>query len=884
MHRDRRRTFLLAAASIALSASAAPGAQIALRPQYEIRATVSLDPPVVEGTVTVLFTNHSNRTLTEVAVMLFPNRFTQEGDIDDLARPMIHPREEFVPGGKTLHLVRDGDRTPMAPPQTASAGDTVVRIPITALEPAATRRMQFDFRTKVPHRFGGFGEFDRQITLLGGWHPYLAALDDDGTWLVDDPPPVADFRVTLTPAETMHIVSSGHLGTGDAPLHVFAPAVPYVSLVAAPRLLRATRRIGDTTVTLLVRPKRFSHRVVVGLDEPGLILATLERVLAERPEGIGPPPAQLLLVEAPLRLHLIEPGEGMVVFSDRTFQVLGPLRDFHAAHLAQVVYQEMMRPVFAARESPRDHGWVAEGVSDEMARRFMDARQPDRRLLSDWVNMFAFLAAVDRFEKVPKIAFVSSYFDQVATADPAGDRILTFNHDRPPGRVILSKLRDLVGEEAFRSMFDDCLRRPLPLRRCAAEHFPDRGIEELIDDWNAPYPVMNFWVDSVDFNRPDPAGFRTTAELRRETSRPVTQPVTVRLRAVGGGEVDVQWDSQGGDTTISQTTDRRVYRVQIDPGKRLIETRRDDNAWLPRFEFLIDSADIEVSSTEFGFGATGVARIYQDYRRDIGVTGFYTNRGVGMAVGPRFHFGPAIDPTLFRHNLYLFYSLVALDSSFDNPAQPDVRDHGNTASLGFRYDYTDVFFDQNPSLQRRFRIHADWHDDAIGSDFDFATWGYEASLIFPLRTPRTLLGLQVVNGFSSGIDGGEVPVQALYSLGGARSIRGIGFGEQLGRNLLVLRSEIRQSIYPELNWNLQDILILRRTQVRFFAETGNVANAAGRVYDASDWAVGIGAGLGLIYDAAGFIPAVAYLEIATRVDDRDSLGDIQILFGTKQPF
>src|SRR5690606_33034358 len=119
-----------------------------------------------------------------------------------------------------------------------------------------------------------------------------------------------------------------------------------------------------------------------------------------------------------------------------------------------------------------------------------------------------------------------------------------------------------------------------------------------------------------------------------------------------------------------ETTDRRVYQAHIDPDEKLIETRRDDNAWLPRFEFLIDSADIEVSSTEFGFGASGVARIHQDYRQDLALTAFYTNRGLGLAVGPRFHFGTPIDPTLYRHNLYLFYSRVALDPDFDDPARP----------------------------------------------------------------------------------------------------------------------------------------------------------------------------------------------------------------------
>jgi len=880
---EKHATRLLAFLCLTLACGGpAVAAPVADRAQYDIQATVSLEPASIVGVATVLFTNHSDETLRDAVVMLFPNRFSAENETTDLVRPMIHPKEEFDAGGMSLtEVLDDGYSTTYETAASATTG-TAVRIAIAPLEPGASRRLRMRFHTTVPHRFGGFGEFERQLTLIGGWHPYLAALGDDGEWQLAAPPPLADFQVTLAPAAPMHIALSGHFGAGTRSLRAFVPAVPYLSLIAAPRLLKATRRVGDTTVTLMVRPQRFSHRVVTGPDEPGLIMDAVEQILTDRPAGVPAPPAALMLIEAPLRMHLIEAGEGMVIFSDRLYQALGPLRAFHRAHLAQGVYRELLRGTLSAREPSRDYGWVGEGLAHEMAHDHMASVEPERRLFADWLSMFDFLAAVDRFEKVPKIPFVGSYFDLIPTDDPAGDRIMTFNGARPPGRVIFSKVRDLVGAPPFREMLDICIAQPSPFRDCADAHFPARDLDTFIDQWIAPYPAVNYWIESVEFNQRDGEGFRTDVAVRRESSRAIDEPVTIRMRTVGGAEVDLKWNSQGEAALLSQKTDRRVYQVYIDPDEELIETRRSDNSWLPDLEFLIDSADIEVSSTEFGFGASAVARVHHEYRRDLALTAFYTNRGVGGAFGPRFHFGQPIDPTLFRHNLYLYYSLVALDSSFDDPAQPAVATSGNTAGLGFRYDYTDVFYDQNPSLQRRLRLHGDWYDGAVGSDFDFVTWGYEASLVAPLFTRRTLVGLQLINGFSHAAGGSVVPIQSLYSLGGARSIRGIGFGDFLGRNLLVVRSELRQSIFPEINWNLQDIVVLRRTQFRAFVESGNVSNSAGRIYDPRDWAVGVGAGFGLIYDAAGFFPAVAYLEIATRVDE--DLGDIQVLFGTKQPF
>jgi hypothetical protein len=870
--------FLLLSISVAAASPTTP------RPQYDIQAAVSLDPAVVEGTVTVLFTNDSDETLRDVAVMLFPNRFSQDGDLNDLARPMVYPEEEFEPGGISVsEVLDDGYSATYVPDPTASWG-TAIRISIAPLEPGATRRIRMRFRTEIPHRFGSFGEFEHQLTMVGGWHPYLASLGRDGAWKIDAPPEISDFQVTLQPKSVMQLVLNGKFSAGDRTLRAFVPEVAYLSLIASPRLLRARRKVGSTTVTLLLRPKRFEQRIVPGPDVPSLIMNAAEDIVANPPTGVGSMPGGILLVEAPLRVHLVEAGEGMVVISDRLLRTLGPLREFHEAHLAQGIYREVMRRRLSGRESPRDYGWVAEGLSHEMAGRYMDIKQPERRLLTDWLNMFDFLAAVDRFEKVPKIPFVTSYFEQIPNVDPTRDRILTYNAPRPPGRVILSKLRESVGDAEYESMINHCLADSSPLRQCAAAYFPGRGFENLLDSWNAPYPSVNYRLGEIDFNQRDGGSFRTDVEVHRESSRPITEPVKIRLRTIGGADVDVQWNSQGDVALLSEKTSRRVYQVAIDPDEKLIETRRDDNAWWPRLEFLLDGADIQVSSTDFGFGANFISRIYQDYRKDLALTVFYTNRGLGFAAGPRFHFGEQIDVTRYRHNIHLFYSFVDLDDDFDELARPGFVTKGHTASFGFRYDYTDVFYDQNPSLQRRLRVYADWHDGAFGSDYDFINGGYVASVVFPILSPRTLVGLQLNNGFSHAFGDSAVPNQELFSRGGARSIRGIRFGDKLGRNIAVVTAEVRRSIYPELDWNLLDLLTLRRTQFRVFADSGNVSNSAGRVYDVTDWAVGIGAGFGLVYEAAGFFPAIAYLEIATRVDDSDELGDIQVLFGTKQAF
>jgi hypothetical protein len=372
--------------------------------------------------------------------------------------------------------------------------------------------------------------------------------------------------------------------------------------------------------------------------------------------------------------------------------------------------------------------------------------------------------------------------------------------------------------------------------------------------------------------------------VRRVSSRPFVEPVTVRLHTIGGGDVDLHWKSGGDVAIVSATTPSRVYRAIVDPDRKLIDDDRSDNAWPPRLQVVLDSADVEISSTEFGFSALADLRARYDYHKDLAAVGFYTNRGIGFDAGPRLHWGEPIDATRFRNNLYGFYTFVALDSGFDNKSNPNRHTGGHLGGLGVRYDYDTVFWSDDPSGQHHLRLYGDWYDTSLGSDFDYGDWGYTASATTPLWSPRTIGAVEVFNGFSESFNGSSVPNQGEYSLGGSRSIRGIGAEEELGRNIAVVRTELRQEIYPELDLNLLDVLVLRRMQAKLLVDAGRVNNSAGSIYDVGRWACGVGVGAAVIYDFLGFFSSAAYFEIATRVDEPSKAGDVQFLFGSEQEF
>jgi len=169
--RDRTTAPLAALALLLALASPIRAANSEGRSQYEINATVSLESKSVVGTVSVVFTNRSDRTLHDAVVFLFPNRFRAQHGLTDLARPFVYPEEEFDDGSLVLSAIHDNGAETTYETIPGTEFGTALRVQISPLKPGDSRRLSMGFRTRVPHRFGSFGEYDHQLTLLGGWYP-----------------------------------------------------------------------------------------------------------------------------------------------------------------------------------------------------------------------------------------------------------------------------------------------------------------------------------------------------------------------------------------------------------------------------------------------------------------------------------------------------------------------------------------------------------------------------------------------------------------------------------------------------------------------------------------------------------------------------------------
>ena len=870
-------------AALLLIASAAHAHAL---PQSKLTVTLSWDEPQIRGAIDTTVTNTSSVPLGEVVLMLFPNRFaTPDTGVNDWNRPYVYPGEDFEPGGIAVSNVRaDGVvavTTPLdgiAPPPSYG-----LRVLLSSpLRPGGQATIHADFATRVPLRFGTFGEFQETLTALGGWYPYVPALDAEGRWQVGAPPPLSDFAVDIAAATRLEVQLNGRwFAAIGAPVHAEVASVHYLTLIAAPEFLREEIEVGGSRIVYYRRPAVRSDRIAPGPTQVEIMRDALAEIVAQRPAAVPAPAGDLVVVEAPLRLDLTAPGEGMAVISDRSLKVLWLVRPFEQAQLAQAVYEELLRPSVAAREPAADYAWVGEGTSYEMARRYYSKAFADNRSVQSWIELFNIFAIVDRFEVAPKIPFVGAFFEKQPTADPLHERISTYTSDLPPGHVVFGKLHQLVGDETFQRVITACAGAQLAWRACAARE-SGRDLDAFFAQWLQPYPAINYSFSEVELNECQGDQYLDRVTVRRESSRPIVEPVPVQLRSIGGEKIDLRWDGAGDTGELTARAPFRVQQAVIDPDRVLIETTRADGAVPPEPQLILDTAAVEVSSTEFGFSGVAVARGRYDYRKDFAFFGAYTNRGIGFASGPRYHWGEMIDAADYRNNLYAFYTVQALDKSFVDDRNPSVRTSGHINGLGVRYDYDNILSYDNPTHEVQVQLYADWYDRGIGSDYNFADWGGSLVMTHPLWSYRTILAGQIFNGFSEPFGTSVVPNQSLYSLGGSRSIRGIGAEAELARNIFVVRAELRHTLFDEVDLNLLDLLVLRRFQVRPFVDTGQVSNSAGAVYDPSGYAVGVGLGFGAFYDFMGFFPSLVYLEVATRVDTDP--GDVQVLFGTRQSF
>jgi Omp85 superfamily domain len=861
----------VAVACVALSAHAADD-----RPEVAIRARLDFDAPEIAGAAEIRWRHVGARPVRTLRVFLFANRFRSIDSLNDLARHMLIAGQTFQPGETDLVSVKEAGKSlswhfenvPSLPPDTVAAIDLGRDVP-----PGVEVAVTIDFRTRLPNLLDTFGAIDGLMVADGGWYPLPLAADAASG---NDPCASSGAaRAALSIPAGSSLLVNGNRFAGGGEIEVASAAGQRLSLVLSRTPFETSSfRVGKQTVEIdSVPSQELAHRIAPGQTPLEALTDTLPPILAdsndERPVRI---------VRLPLRWYPSASAPGMVLVSDRLLEIFPILRPLHQRELAYAVFLEQEARAAAAREPPADESWIAEGLAWRRADALYRARFRGGREVKDWIRLFDVFAIVDRFETAPRIPFVRPFFPVAASDDPLGIRLEGVCADRPPGRFLFDKLAARLRPATFASVLERYRRggdRLRDLLKMAGGEDADR----FLTTWLRPPVPVNYALSEVDLDPGGRAGARFNIERTSPEARPDSLEIALEEEGDAGEETSFV-DLGGVSTAVDLPARQGVRAVQLDPRRETVETRLDDDRVPSEYQFLLDSADVEVSSTEFGISTLLVGRRRYDYRKDVAVAGFYTSRGSGVDAGFQLHGGRAIDANLYRQNLFAYYSFEELDSSFENKQEPDVRTRGRLGGFGLRFNSYDAFWFENPMGSHHLRLFFDGYDRALGGDFDFVQGGGNLAYTLPLRED-TVLAAQLVNGYSATTGNTAIPNQGLFSLGGFRSIRGIGAEDELAKDILVVRAELRHMLPWRLDWNFEDVLIARRLQAKVFVDSGRVDNSSRRLFDPSGFAVGVGGGLNLFYDFMGFFPTTFYLDVATRADKAAS---VQVLFGVGQPF
>jgi hypothetical protein len=829
-----------------------------------IEAKLGFAAPEVEGSVAIRWRNPGPEPARSIELLLFANRFRSVDGMDDLARHFLVAGGSYRGGGTDIVFVDEGGSALAWRYEDVAAmpAATIARVDLgRELGAGEETHVRVQFRTQLPNLLDTLGSTGDLLIAAEGWYPQPV---EQGSHC----PRRAHARVQLTIPPGSHLLLDGKHFDGEAPIADTTDRQVSLVLSREPFAERSLR-IGSRTARLFSAPSdEFAHRISRHEDALDALVDTLPVILAESRAS-----EDLTVVRLPLRWYPSAAATGMVLVSDRLFEIFPFLRPLHQRELGYAIFLEEERAAAETREPHGDEDWVAEGLAWRRANELYRARFHSGREVKDWIRLFNIFAIVDRFDTAPRIPLVRPFYPMTTSDDPLRIRLVGFCERRPPGRLLFGKLESWLGHDEFAALLERQRQRGTPMRELLGE----RGATAFLDAWLRPYVPLNYALGDVRLNPGGAPGVSFRIDRQSQEERP--DALEVALEHEGTEEVpSVKLDGERSERTLSATAPVRA--VRLDPERQTVETRLDDNRVPGQFQLLFDSADVEVSSSEFGISTLLVGRRRYDYQKDLALAGFYTSRGTGFDAGAQWHGGAPIDANLYRHNLFAYYTFVDLDSSFENKQEPAVRTRGHLGGFGLRFNSSDTFWVGNPSASYHVRLFFDGYDRALGGDFDYVQGGGSVTLTRALREDTVVAG-QLLNGYSAASGSGPIPNQGLFSLGGFRAIRGIGAEEQLGKDIFVVRAEVRYMLPWKLDWNLEEVLIARRLQAKVFVDAGQVENSSRHLYDPGDFAVGVGGGLNLFYDFMGFFPTTFYLDVATRADRG---GSPQVLFGVGQPF
>lgn len=853
-----------------VSASEPPsGADV---PNCVIHAAFDPDEAQLSGTAVWVFRNPCPRPLERIYLDLYPNRLIQPNPaLNDVNYGWSYPRT-FQPGSMVIERVTvtsKGIRPLLSDFQDIGGRPekTLLRIDIAPpLPPGQTLRLEAEFTTTVPRKYGTFGHYLGGFTLNGGWYPNLPLLTPDG-WVFDAPPAEARFDVKLDRPASWKAVCNGTFFDAGVAL-AREGAFRFVSLSLSEEMHRYAGETAGASVTYY----RFEEsggsgrRVCDTACQVFQFLHDMDVDVAGR---------RVVLVEGHFRTVLTAHGEGCSLVSDRILRVLPypiDLRKYHLREIAAEVLYQVLVDHCRRVEHPKDWNWVAEGLAWSWLRDFLQWRDTGFAEVTDIMSTFSFIPVIDQTLVAPRFPFNDVFFDTFFKAEPQREGVLRWNNATPFGRLVIEKLKDAATPAAVRKAREDQRLKGKALI-ALVEKASGEDLSWFAPQWRKGYPLMNYRVGEIDTEDLGEGRVRISTEIFRRGGRGFKEIVELGVRCADGrkyiGELTVERE---------RTLDTFIYpdgwdKVIIDPRVRVHETNKTDNhrprkpkllvtAFNPRLEYETAATlrDSKLNLELYG----GFAGIFEgDYANQILLNYFYTKRGFGADLGYWRGFDAKLDRTDFRQGVGGFFYLEQLQKSF---AIADYHGDDDTEDLtvaSFLLSYTlDTRIDfSNPHKGVRVRLALEVAEKVFGTDFKFRRFLWDLRWITAPQREHVL-----AFHAHGGLSWGDVPAQRRFSAGGYYGVRGIPENQALGSQSIILRWEYRHMLWHDLNLNFFFFGWVRKVQGVLFLETGATASRAVDLARADAFRSGLGYGVRIEFDSFGVRPFLIGVDMGYRLD------------------
>lgn len=563
--------------------------------------------------------------------------------MDERSARWIYPGEVAL-GGYAIERVRvddreasyarealgehDPPRPDRAPLRARDLGGSDL---VVAIDPGPARvvTIRVDATLEVPERFGRLAHATSRLALAGPWYPLLLGEDD----AVEDARHVVVARFSGGRGVSVE-------GALSATLHVDR-VLGYVPLLAGDDLeARSSPLGGERRLVVVDRrdayvPPARGAPGVEGLDD----VTAIDRVAAIRAAALDvlatarwlglELPDPLVVFVVPSRTELAASAPGVVLVSDRVFQIfpLDELRELHRRALRRALFQ-LAAQALARVDSAADRAWSVDLRAAALEALDERRRHGSRERTEALLEPFSFHPAVDQLINAPQITFDDVYFGAIDEPDRFRDDPSRARFPFARGRRLLASIEDVLGEGRMQRLVAMLVHGRRSVRSALERASP--GASARLATWTA-YPSLevNYRLGPIESERieapeerPDAPRWRhRVVVLRDGDERP--EPVEVEVEDEHGERVVGVWDGPGREGVVVIETRGERRRVVLDPRLRVSESGRvseghprADDASSPTWRLpLFNNFSVDVLASEGN--VTGLADISLRPRYDL---------------------------------------------------------------------------------------------------------------------------------------------------------------------------------------------------------------------------------------------------------------------------